>query len=161
MFWIGIQSSWKTTVFTPPRAASARTCPAFPCGKARWHVHHTSGRFTPSPGMPAPIGGAWTVCPVMRRLSNGLVGVACRPNVHVVGRVNAPSARCTRSTVSVAPGMTSTTRFGSAAASRSSLSQNQQRPTSSLPSHTEQRNGQAIGPLTAPTFSSFAHEHGE
>ena len=97
----------------------------------------------------------------MKPFGNGFIGVACRPNTHVAGCVRVFSARRTRSTVASVPGNTSIVRSGSAGENASSLSQNQQRPVSSSPSHTAQRNGQASGPFTAPVFTSLLHEAGE
>ena len=92
---------------------------------------------------------------------NGFTGVACSPNTHVVGCVRVFSARRMRSNVASVPGNTSIVRSGSAGENAASLSQNQQSPVSSSPSHTAQRNGQATGPFTAPVFTSLLHEAGE
>ena len=158
LFWIGIQSSWNTTVFVPAFATASSVSSIFPCGNARWAVHHTSGRLIV---MPAPICGAWTVWLALKPFGNGFTGVACSPNTHVVGCVNAFSARRMRRIVASVPGSTSITRAGSAGENAASLSQNQQSPVSSSPSHTAQRNGQASGPFTAPVFTSLLHEAGE
>ena len=152
-----IQSSWKTTVLAPDSRAFTIDGISRSTGLGASSVSHT--------GSPVPSSRStlrwWNTWLAFQARSNGFAGVACRANVHDIGRrLSKWSAKRMRSTVSRSPGISSTTRLGSSLMNSSPLSQYQHSPFSSLPTHTDGRNGQLIGPCTPPALSTLPQARG-